>query len=500
MSKMKNNKMLYLFTIYSNLLKTIISTIIAIVIIPITIKYFGMDKYGTWTVINSILAYISMSNLGLSAATSILMNKNKNDKLKLEILKKSINIIFVVVPIITIILLTFNFVYPFWINFFNIPPNLLNEAKITIIILIAFVLLNIPLSLIGSALNGFQKNYIDNIFSIFNSLFSLLSILLVIFFNKSLVAFAIFTSMFNTLNNILKIYYFKKIIVKKVIIESDDLENIEEGKYKTIVILAGRCFLGAIASIVVFNTDNIVISKILGINFVTPYSTTFKLYSLAFTLIYIFNSSIIPLIGKEIHDKEYLKKIYEKTFYSVSILGGLFWCGGILALKKIIILWTGEKGYAGEGVVFFLGAYSYIFAVVNLNYIVINTLNFIKGVALITWLEGGINLIISIILAKKYGLMGIAIGTFCGTFFFPYIFFQRILKKKTNKVIAQDNKFILKHFTFVLLPTLMVGLVVNKIDNSYFFILCGGLLMIVYLFLSYNLLPNNYKFLKYNKI
>ncbi|MEG1942053.1 MAG: oligosaccharide flippase family protein [Cetobacterium sp.] len=494
---MKDNKKIYLLTLYSNLIKTIITSLVGIIMVPISLSYFGAEKYGVWSVINSFMIYLSMTNLGLNAAASILMNKNSEYQIKIKIFIKSLKIIGIILPLMLIILYFLNSFFYNWIDILNSPAQLLYEAKITTIVMVLFVLVNLPFSLVSSALVGFQKNYIDNLFGVINAILNLLGILIIIKLEKGLIFLAGLIGCFNLLINIIKTIYFKIYIFN----ENKDKKYVEienmDTNYKFILVTGFRCLLGSIASMVVLNTDNIVISKIMGVDSVTSYSITFKLYTLAFTLIYIFNSSIIPLIGKEIQNKNFIKETYQKTYYGIVLLGGLFWIGAVAILKIIIYLWTGKDGYAGEGVVFFLGAYSYIFAIVNLNYIMINSFNYIKGIAMITWLEGGANLLISIYLSKSYGLVGIAIGTFLGTFLFPFFLFPIVLKSRTNELIVQDIKFTIKHFLGAIVPSLIVALILSRYINSPIIniglttLLCFG-----YLFLSYICLPKKYRDIK----
>lgn len=496
---MEDNKKIYFLTLYSSLIKIIITSSIGIITIPICLNYFGVEKYGIWSVINSLMIYLSMSNLGLSSAASILMNKNKEYQIKLNIFVKSLKIIIVVIPLIMIILYALNIFFPNWINIINIPKYFFYETKFTIIVMIIFILINIPFSLVASALIGFQKNYIDNLFCILNSILNFIGILIMVKLKKNLIFLAIIIGIVNLSINLLKTIYLKKNIInnKKIINNLNTNKKSNDMSYRVILITGFRCFLGSIASMVVLNTDNIVISKMIGVEAVSAYSITFKLYTLVFTVIYILNSSIIPLIGREIENNYFINNIYLKTYYGINILGGLIWIGAVSILKIVIYLWTGKEGYAGEGVVFFLGAYSYIFAIVNLNYIMINSFNYMKGIAIITWLEGATNLIISIFLSKYYGLVGIAIGTALGTFIFPFFLFPIILKNRSNKLIVQDNLFTARHFFLIISPSLLVALFINNYINILMVsIVATFLLCLVYLLLSYLCLPKEYKDIK----
>lgn len=490
-----SNEKLYKLTLYTGVVKTILTLIVGIVTVPYTLNYFGTEKYGVWSVITSLVVFLSMTNLGLNSATSILINKNSNYFSKILILKRSFIILLFVIPIIFILLFLFNHFYTNWIGFINSPKLIENEAKISTIVTILFTLINIPFSLIVSALNGFHKNYVENIFGIGNIVLAAGCLVFVVEFKKDLIYYAYASNLAVLFLNIIRLIYFNFYVNKHNYFDSNLAgSNEKDTSYSNIIGTGYRCLMGAIASMFVLNTDNIVIAKFIGINYVTQFSVTFKIYTTAFSIIYLFNSSIVPLIGRNINNKEYIKKIYNNTLFAISIFGGLIWVGTVSFGKELINLWVGDDGYAGVFVLIFLGAYSYIFSIVNLNYILINSLNLLNRIVYVTWLEGILNLVFSILLGMKFGLIGIAAGTFLGTFLSPFFLFSYILRKRTENLILQDDNYIVKHFLISLLPTIFLGYLINMSQSIIIITITKtALLCILYLILSYICLPPEYK-------
>ena len=56
----------------------------------------------------------------------------------------------------------------------------------------------------------------------------------------------------------------------------------------------------------------------------------------------------------------------------------------------------------------------------------------------------------SIILSFKFGITGIAIGTFLGALVFPGVFFPIIITKRSEKKLEYDKRFFIKHSLIVL--------------------------------------------------
>lgn len=464
-----SDKRLYTLTLKTNVLKIIVSSIIGVIIVPISLNYWQTERYGIWLLLNSLLVYLTVSNLGLNSAASILMNKNSNSNNKMIILKRCTGLILISVFLLLIFAVIANLRYKNWIQILGkIPKTLEEETQKTAFILILFFLINVPFSLVTAALNGFHKVYITNLFSIVGSMISLVAVFLNIYLKGDLFEYAIIVGISNLFISLLHVLYFYIYIYTKVCKEEVVVLD-DENSYTSILVLGIRCFAGSVASMVVLNTDNIVISHFLGIESVTPFAITFKIYMILFNIIYVLNSSIVPLIGRKIGEGNVndVQTIYERTFYVIIYVGGGIWIGAVGFFKNLIILWSGINGYAGFMALFFLGAYSYVFAIVNLNYIMINTFNYIKGIVWIVWAEAIINLGTSIFFLKYWGLGGVALGTFLGTFLSPFFLFPIVLKKRSNNAIKMDTIFFLKHTFILVIPFVLVATIFHYYISTF---------------------------------
>lgn len=487
-----SNKKNYLYTLSSNVAKIVITSVIGLISIPMSLSYWQTDRYSIWLLINSVLVFLSVSNLGLNAAASILINKNSRDHEKITILKRAMFLAFLSVGLMLAILVGINYIYGGWVGLLgNIPNSLVDETKRTCIVVILFFLFNVPFSLITSAISGFYRQYVVNIFAIIGNIVSFIVLLYIISSHGNLVQFAFLTGLFSVVINIFQLLYFLFRIYLKA--DRTDREYGEDSAYRKIFITGIRCVIGSIAALVVSNTDNFVISHFLGVEHVAPYALTFKLFIIAYNFIYIFNSSIIPLIGKSIAkgDMEYSKFLYKRTFYLISWIGGGMWIGGVALFKLFIINYLGKDAFAGPMVLFFLGGYSYLFSIVNLENVMINTFNYIKGIVWIVWLEAIINITASIILLRYFGIGGVAMGTFIGTLLSPLILFPILLKKRSRGLISMDYKFILNQIVFVLVPLLTIAMLIQlNLTGIYINILSSFVVLVLYTFATYRILPS----------
>lgn len=487
------NRRNYIITMLSGFGGTLVSTLIGLISVPISLNYWKAERYGLWALLTSILVYLSMSNLGLNASASVLMAKNNDIKVKITILKKAFSILLVSITVCLVGFVLLNVLNKDWILILGkIPSELMQEVFFTSFTMGLFFFINLPFSLISSLYQGFQKAYVENVFSTCLTFANFFSLLTIISLKGNLVHFAIINGSITLIFNIIKAMYFYFFIYKKISHSSSINTNNPDTSYKVIFITGIRFFLIGLAAMIVWNTDNLVISNFLGIERVTAFSITFKLYQILYSLIFIFNSSALPILAKEFGNNnwEWINKVYEKLLIIIAILGGLTWIGGVYFLRDIIYFWAGPSGYAGLVAVVSLGGYSYLLSMVNLNAGIINSFNYIKGMPLVGWLEALLNIGFSIFLLRHFDIGGVALGTFLGsllsvTWILPYI-----ITKRSGHNIKYNKNFVLKHFISAIIPILIIGILGQLFIKSIILMLILGLLMVfLYLLISYKLMP-----------
>lgn len=493
----QNNKKNYLLTLILSFGGMFISAIISFISVPISLSYWQVEKYGMWALISSVLTYLNLSNLGLNSTSSTLIVKNNNFIVKIRALKRTTKILTISVMFFTCCFILLNLYNKKWIFFIgNIPNNLLNETYGAVFWSSIFFLVNVPVSNVSSALTGFQRAYIEKIFVMAGSVFGFIILLITIKIKGTLVTLSILTGLSTLILNLLRcVYFYFKIYLKEQKNgEKYEVSEDKETSYKNIIITSARFFSIGIAAMIVWNTDNLVISHFLSVKDVTPYSVTFKLYYTLFNIIFIVNGSIMPIFGKQIGNNnwEWLNKIYFNMVVIIAILGGITWIGGILFFKDIISVWAGQKAYGGLMVVFALGGYSYLLSIVNLNSSVLNTFNYIRDTVWIGWMEAIINITLSIFFVTRIGIGGAALGTFLGSLLSVTWLLPIVIFKKTNNKLNINVKFLLKHLFFIILPLVLISIVI-QIYVKYTIIRLGlGFIIIcLYSYLSYKIIPES---------
>lgn len=483
-----NNRSNYLLSMFSGFAGLVISTALGLVSTPLSLGYWDTERFGLWAIILNLAAYLNVSNFGVSTAAGFLVAKNNDIRDKRLILARSLRILLVSIAICGLALFALFACVPGWTGILGqVPERLLPEARNTVYVVVAFFLAGLPFTLLSGIINGFQRAYVENIFSFLSTIGLFASLVLTIALKGDLVLYA-------TLNGSLGlvlaaarcVYIFRSGIMRQLREARREPSEIPAGdsRYSLLISTSLRFFLIWVAATLVWNTDNFVVSSVIGLSEVTPYSITFKFFNLMFSTIFVLNNSVLPIMGREIGNEnwEWITRTYQRLIRIVASFGGLACVGGIAFGHDFILLWTGPKGYAGPLILLFLGLYSYLLSMVNLNSSLLSAFNYTKGLPFFALLEGLVKIGSSILFGKIIGLSGIALGTLLGSLLVPTITGPALLTKRSGNRIGYPLKELVLHFLLCVAPCAGIAIFSQALPNLGLRLALGALVVAIYSF------------------
>ena len=329
--------------IFSGFLFKGLSIILNFLSVPLTLKYLGSEYYGLWILIISITNWIYTFDIGIGSGlkNKIAEGIAKKDSSKI---KENISVGYIGVSGIAILFYICSF---FTLKIFDVSKllniNFLSNLELNKIIMIniLFVCLNFVFSLCNNIFYGTQKAYLVSINSSLSQLLNIFFIVVLIKIEKtSIVTFSIFYGISILLSHLIltMIYFYGN---KEI---SISLNGVSIKKVKNLLHLGGKIFIVQICGLIIFSTDNFIISKFLGMDSVAEYNLVNKFFGIPILLLSLILAPIWPAITKAYHEKnkvwiENLLKKMKKLF--------IFMIGTTLILvivgKKFIFMWTLEK-------------------------------------------------------------------------------------------------------------------------------------------------------------
>lgn len=416
------------------------AVLLSYILVPLTIGLLSVEKYGVWMTIVSVFSWISFFDIGLGNG---LRNKltealAKND---IKLAKTYVSSAFIVIGGISLLLfvvLLFCVKKIHWNIIFN-TNNISNEEFISLIFFVGFFfLLNFVLSLSKQLFYAYQESSLATLGQFLLNLFALVGIYALIFFGKnSLVYFSVCYGISIVLSNLLLIIYFfyrhPKII--------PSFSYFSASKVKDISSLGAKFFIIQIAAMVIFTTDNLIITQILGPQEVTPYNIVFKLFSV---LSMIQGIILAPLWSGYTDayakgDMLWIKKVLKKMNllmlpFVIAVICLIFFS------KKIISIWVGSSVEVPYSLIICMGVYVIISIWSNIYAYCVNGMGKIDIQMITAIIAGIINIPLSIYFAKEcfLGVSGVALGTICSLAIFavvgPIQTYYMLGKKKYGKI------------------------------------------------------------------
>lgn len=443
--------------------------LITLVYTPFMLLKLGQSEYGLYSLVYSVVAYLSVLDMGFGNAMIRYVSKSISDKSKEK--ENKINGIFLLFyTIIAIIALIIGAIIYLNINriFQNSLTSVeLNKARIIMIILVITVALSFPLSIFDSYVISNEKFKFIKLLNVLKTIAIPLTMTPLLFCGYKSIAMVIVTSAFNLGFHILTMYYcFNKLNMKiNFKIKPEDKLIIKE-----IMAYSFFIFLGIIVDNVFNNTDQVILGVVSGTVAVSIYAVGQKITSMNMDFSTTISGLFLPKVTKLLNDKESDKKISDificvsriQIYLMLLILSGFYIFG-----RKFIILWVGEKYVEAYYIILLIIGPTIIPLTQNIGISIIQAKKIHQFRAIVYLIIAIINISISIPLAKMYGGVGAAIGTAVANLLGQIIIMNIFYWKKAKIDIPTYWKFFLKMFIPVTIISVLYRIALNHISNIY---------------------------------
>ena len=419
---------------------------------PFIIRSLGDNMYGLWIFVGSFLGYYGLIDLGLTSAIQRFLSRAIGSSCKDE-QNKIINTALAIFFVLACIVLAFSFLIAF-----GLPAILKNITYVSLFRKIIIILgLNYAMKFSFGLFTGILAANLRHDLNTFIYLvkFTVSTILIIVFLKKGygIMSLALITFFTDIAGHAIHFFAVKRLY--PYIIFSFKLAS--KSLIRPLFGYSIYSFMSRIANQLRFNIDNLVITAFLGLSAVTLYSIASRLINYFMHFMVSSLGLFKPLFSYYEGSRDYIS-IREKfllatkiSSYVAILIGSLI----IIFGNVFIEAWVGKE---------YLGAYSILLILVlPITFVGMQStspqllfgISKHKFLALISFMEGIANLVLSLILVRKYGLIGIALGTAIPMSIVSLF----IMPAYVCKVIDLDiRKYYLKAIFF---PLLIAGLLLS---------------------------------------
>lgn len=417
-----------LFNIISGVFGQLVLLITGFITRTIFIRVLGTTYLGVSGLFSNILTVFSFAELGIGQAIIFNLYKPIADKDEekicslMDLYAKVYKLLFVIILIIGILLIPF---LKYLIKDINSIDN--------IVLIYVLYLINSASSYLftyrSSFLTACQENYIVNIVNfVGNIIMSIVQVIGLLFF-KNYIVYLLSQILFIFLQNLF-IYYYSSF--KYDFLKRKDVKKLSDDELNKIKKDVSALILYKVGTISLNSTDNIIISSFVGLSTVGLYSN----YLLLQTSVTGFLSTIFNNLTASIGNLNAKEKTEKKLFIFNVINLLTFWLYAICSIclfncmNPFISLWIGNDYLLPLSVSFIMCFNVYIAGMLFAPFNYRQTMGlFVQGKyrPVITAI---LNIVISIILVKQIGLIGVLWGTaisrlLTNVWFDPYLVFKK---------------------------------------------------------------------------
>ncbi len=458
----KNSIKNILISFISNFLTILIGLIAQFVFV----KTLGQEYLGINGLFNNIISMLGLVELGVGSA--IIYNLYKpvfdNDKKKICALlyfyKKCYNIISIIVLLVGLSITPF---LGYLINDVTVDINL-NFVYILFVIDIFFSYI---LSYKRSIINAYQKNYIVNVIHILYLTFLNLFQTIILVKTKNYYLYLLIKIIMRIIENIVV-----SVVANMMYPFINKKEDLDDDTKRDIFKKVGALFFHKIGGFFVNGTDNILISKFIGIVQVGMYSNYYLIINAVNILfgqvIGVVTSSVGNLLVEDNKKKNYsvFKKIrflnfWVASFSAISIL---------IIMDDFIIIWLGRE-YVLAHLILIVLVFNYFQKSMRNSYMVFKeSAGIFYEDRFVPLVEAITNIVASYILLKIFGFAGVFMGTIVSgltlwCYSYPKYVYKKLFDRDYISYFKETSGYILL-FIIIASGSYYLSMFIN-FDNIY---------------------------------
>lgn len=474
-----SNKRLSIYNISATCIMQLLIIISGFVVPRIILVYFGSELNGLVSSITQFLSYIQLLEGGVSAVamSSLYSVLAKNDQARVSSIVKAVNTFFKKIGIIYIIYSFFvAILYPLMIK-----SSYSFSFICSLVLIIAFGTFSQYFFALTyrTLITADRRGYIV---SLTQALLCFINILLTVFLLKiypsiHLLKFA------NVLAFMIQPIVFSIYVKKHYSIDKNSEPDQVALKQKW------DGFGHNLAYFIHSNTDVIVLTFFTNLSTVSVYSVHYSIVNAVKTMIISISAGIKPSFGNVLasSDKEKSNKIFDYYELGINFISSLLFGCCMLLIGPFISVYTKgvtDTNYNQPIFAFLLCLSSFLYCIRDPYVSTVYAAGHFKQTAKFSYFEAFVNIVLSVILVYKFGLVGIVIGTLASIVirnFLQVVYLKdNILERDMHKWV----KGIMCSFLSIAISSLLVQLFVSIEVNTYFewliyAIVCGGLSVVV---------------------
>lgn len=472
-----------------------LSNVLALIYTPFLLRMMGQSEYGLYSLVLSVVAYLSLMDFGFAAALVryITLYRSRNETEKLPSLLGMFVSLYSVIGLVCFIAGIGLYLATDQIFGSSLTSLELEKARIMILILIVYLSISFPFSIFGAIITANEKFIFQKLLAIIRSIITPLLMLPLLFWGYKSVAMAGVAVVVGVLVNISNVWFCYTKIKIKISFKNFDIPLLREIFWFSLFI-----FLKIILERIYWSTGQFVLGAAVGTIAVAIFSIALQMKGYYESFSQAIGNLFLPRLTLMIGNKDSAALITE-TFVKVGRIQfhviGFILCIYFLIGERFIVLWAGQNYISAFEISLFIMVPYTIPLIQSLGYLLIQAYNIQKPLVLIFLISTIITISLSFLLVDSYGAKGCAIALAVAIIVGEVLIMNWFYWKKLKLDIPLFWKEILKISMVMMVITVSCGYFISffKIESLFSLVLYVACFSVVYCPLIYFIAMNSYE-------
>ena len=395
-----------------NYVVIILNTVVGLLYTPYMLRMMGQSEYGLYSLVASVIAYLTVLDLGFGNAIVRYTAKFRAEK-KTEEQYEMFGMFFLLYLVIGII--AFGIGLGLYFNVGTLFGDTmtaveLDRARIMMLLLVANLAFTFPMSIWGSIIQAYEDFVFQKSLNIFRIILNTAVMICLLHFGYKAVAMVVVQTIFNVLTLVVNFIYCRRKLNIHIYFR---FKHFHWGFLKEVAIYSFWIFLNAIMDRVYWSTGQFVLGAIVGTAAVAVFAIAIQLEGMYMQFSTAISSVFLPKVTAMVatnRSRKEISDLFIRTGRIQYIVLAYILSGFIIFGRQFIELWAGAD-YSDAYIISLLFFIPLTVPLIqNLGITILQARNEMKFRSVLYIIIALVSLAMQIVLTRYFGGIGCAMG------------------------------------------------------------------------------------------
>ena len=389
-----------------------LNTVVGLLYTPYMLRMMGQSEYGLYSLVASVIAYLTVLDLGFGNAIVRYTAKFRAEK-KTEEQYEMFGMFFLLYLVIGIV--AFGIGLGLYFNVDTLFGNTmtaveLDRARIMMLLLVANLAFTFPMSIWGSIIQAYEDFVFQKSLNIFRIILNTAVMICLLHFGYKAVAMVVVQTIFNVLTLVVNFIYCRRKLNIHIYFR---FKHFHWGFLKEVAIYSFWIFLNAIMDRVYWSTGQFVLGAMVGTAAVAVFAIAIQLEGMYMQFSTAISSVFLPKVTAMVatnRSRKEISDLFIRTGRIQYIVLAYILSGFIIFGRQFIELWAGA-GYTDAYIISLLFFIPLTVPLIqNLGITILQARNEMKFRSVLYIIIALVSLAMQIVLTRYFGGIGCAMG------------------------------------------------------------------------------------------